>query len=376
MPPLRPQPTSKTRRSRTTSRRSPERIRAGQPARTFSFCTWNSASVRTPESRSSPSSLSVVSLSGCGSAGGASWAPPSCGCSSPAQRFACRRDTRVETAVAVPAPTAVRAIAGRSGIVFLPSREWLDGRCLELVERFEDCVDRDPAVRDDLCAAAPDRRDERSRPAVLVQQDRGLRAGLDRGTRFVVVVLAEQPGRGAVELDEVERTVGVDVGDREAGDGAVLALLDEDEVEHADDSAVGEADDLVEPFARGLLARRPLDDQVVDGADLEVVVAHSCLLCVAERLVPGGASRTTEAAASSNLGDCRAPAGSETSADGDESGFHRGGVARARARARGGGLPGGAQRPGLLRQLQGGQRARETPEPGAPEERQRDHPGA
>ena len=71
------------------------------PARILAFWASNSASVRTPAVFSSPSCLSCSSGSGAGSAaiGAGSWY---WACSSWDQRFACRRETRFETAVAVP----------------------------------------------------------------------------------------------------------------------------------------------------------------------------------------------------------------------------------------------------------------------------------
>ena len=94
-------------------------------ARIRAFCASNSASVRIPCDLSSARSLSWATVSlagavGAGAGGGAAY----CGCcwayccsSCCAQRFACRRDTRFETAVAVPAIAAVRAIPLRSGMV-------------------------------------------------------------------------------------------------------------------------------------------------------------------------------------------------------------------------------------------------------------------
>src|SRR5690348_1887316 len=66
----------------------------------------------------SASSFSWVTTSVCGAATGAGAGGGACCwycCSSCCdQRFACRRDTRLDTAVAVPATTAVRATPRRS----------------------------------------------------------------------------------------------------------------------------------------------------------------------------------------------------------------------------------------------------------------------
>jgi hypothetical protein len=91
------------------------------PARMRAFWAWNSASVRTPADFSSPSFCSSSSMllwlaaagwaaGGGGGGGGGGAAASCCGCSWADHRFACRRDTRFDTAVAVPATTAVRAI--------------------------------------------------------------------------------------------------------------------------------------------------------------------------------------------------------------------------------------------------------------------------
>src|SRR6185437_6430915 len=68
---------------------------------------------------------------------------------------------------------------------------------------------------------------------------------------------------------EVELPVPVDVRDREPSDRSVLALRHEREVEHTDDPEVRQPHDLVES-----LARRPLDDEVVDRPQLDLVLTH------------------------------------------------------------------------------------------------------
>src|SRR3954454_4062820 len=93
-----------------------------QELRIWLFSSSNSASSSTPESRSSASCRSCASLVLVSVRGGPCGAGPLCGagsayCGSGAasscwcdHRFAWRRDTLLDTAVAVPATTAVRAI--------------------------------------------------------------------------------------------------------------------------------------------------------------------------------------------------------------------------------------------------------------------------
>jgi hypothetical protein len=88
-----------------------------QESRIRAFCASNSASVSTPCSLSWASSLSwaivspmsVAGAAGAGAVGAGWYCGAACCCSCSAQRPAWRRDTRFDTAVAVPATTAVRA---------------------------------------------------------------------------------------------------------------------------------------------------------------------------------------------------------------------------------------------------------------------------
>src|SRR4029450_4438942 len=88
-------------------------LRLAHDARILAFCASNSASVRMPCAFRSARSFNCETVSvAVAGAGGAAWAY--CCSSCWAQRLACRRETRLETAVAVPATTAVRAIPRRS----------------------------------------------------------------------------------------------------------------------------------------------------------------------------------------------------------------------------------------------------------------------
>src|SRR3954453_3419648 len=226
---------------------------------------------------SSPSCLSCSMGSGAGAAaagGGAYWG--SGGCSSYScccQRLAWRRETRLLTAVAVPAIAAVRATPRSSpGMGLLSSVGGL-GR----FERREDGLDRETAAGDELAAGLPQRDRDRRGPAVLPQEHGGGRAGLQRRGSLLDVLVAEESAGGAVELAPATAAA-VDLADVQRRDGAVLALHQERDVEDPDDAAVDEVDDQRHRFT-GVLPARPLDHDVGDGAQqIELFHAHGCLL--------------------------------------------------------------------------------------------------
>ena len=78
------------------------------------------------------------------------------------------------------------------------------------------------------------------------------------------------PGSGALE-DHQLRHLATEVGDLQPGDGAVLGLGDEGEVEDPDQPAVDQVDQVGRHLAVGLAAR-PLDQQVVDRSHLIEVI--------------------------------------------------------------------------------------------------------
>src|SRR3954464_498550 len=142
------------------------------------FCCSNSSSVSTPALLSSPSCCSWASLSvmsdgaatGGGGGGGAycggacccSYCSCSyCCCSWSAHRPAWRRETRFDTAVAVPATTAVRATPrirpGMSSSLLRPGRG--RDRCLRLdgVERLQQQRRRNPRTGDEACSTPHER---------------------------------------------------------------------------------------------------------------------------------------------------------------------------------------------------------------------------
>src|SRR3954471_9023676 len=170
--------------------------------RILAFWAANSSSVRMPSALSWASSRSLAMGSSSGAAGGGAYCGSgaySCwgsGWSLYPQRVACRRDTRLLTAVAVPATTAVRATPRSSPGIWCSS--WSVGR-LDRVERGEDGLDLEPAAGDELAAGAPDRHRDGGRPAVLPHEQRGRGAGGERLGGLAHVVLADEPGRGALE---------------------------------------------------------------------------------------------------------------------------------------------------------------------------------
>ena len=124
-------------------------------------------------------------------------------------------------------------------------------------------------------SAAPQRGRERTGPDVLVDEDAGRVSGLEHRADLVHVVFADQTRRRALEDGEIELAVAVEVGDRDARNRSVGALLDEREVDDPDDAPVDQVDEVGEALAGQLVRVRELDDQIVDRAHLVDVVAHA-----------------------------------------------------------------------------------------------------
>src|SRR5215213_3867613 len=184
-------------------------IGIGQPS-SFAFCAANSSSVRTPWLCSAATSLSCSIGSGWGGGGGASYAGSAYVCcpyppgSSAPQRRAWRRLTRFETAVAVPATTAVRAIPRSSPGI---SRSFRSGGCdlggLDGVEGIDHVLCGYAVERDRLAAVAAHCRDERCCPAVLVDDHDRRAARLDCVRALLGVLISQQAGGCALEDREV-----------------------------------------------------------------------------------------------------------------------------------------------------------------------------
>src|SRR5215211_4803158 len=121
----------------------------------------------------------------CAYCSGGAWAA-SC---SP-HRFAWRRLTRFETAVAVPETTATRATPRKSPGMVLPP--WL-GRRFGGVERAHQLIHADALEGDRHAAIAVHRGDERRCPAVLVDDHDCGRAGLDRVRCLLDVGVVQKP---------------------------------------------------------------------------------------------------------------------------------------------------------------------------------------
>src|SRR3954453_9865926 len=160
--------------------------------------------------------------------------------------------------------TAVRAIP-RSNPGTVSSRSVVG---LGRFERREDGLDGNVAAGHELGARLAQRGGERGRPAVLPDEHGRGRPPLE-GLAGVLEVLVGQDAGGSA----LERPEGVVLADVERDDVAGLVLRDERDVEHADDAAVDEVDDVV-----GHAGRRhvlgPLEDHVVDRSHLGDVGRH------------------------------------------------------------------------------------------------------
>jgi hypothetical protein len=94
-------------------------------------------------------------------------------------------------------------------------------------------------------------------------------AGEGRGPK----VLGDEQGGGGAGLEGAGRLV--DVGDLQAGDGAVLGLGQEGEVEDPDQAAVGQVEEMRHRLS-GRLPSGPLDQHAIDRPHLsQVIVAQA-----------------------------------------------------------------------------------------------------
>src|SRR6478735_10426207 len=157
----------------------------------------------------------------CCCCGGGSWAY--CCCSWDAHLPACRRETRLDTAVAVPAMAAVRATPRmRPGMTCVPVLSRSDrGGGVGRLDSGQHGLDGNAAAGDQLPAALANRPGEGRGPDVLVDEDARRAARSARGARLVQVVLVEQSRRGPFEDRQVQLAVAVDVADVDRVDGPV-----------------------------------------------------------------------------------------------------------------------------------------------------------
>ena len=135
------------------------------------------------------------------------------------------------------------------------------------------------------CTRAPKGTDEGGGPGVLEDEDACRAVGLQDARRLGDVVVVQQTGREAREQGEVELSVTVEVGDRQGVDDTGGILGDEREVEDADDPAVVQVKQDREAFPGHLVAGE-LDDDVVDGSDLDLF-GHG-LVPSLRRVIGGG----------------------------------------------------------------------------------------
>src|SRR5215218_748998 len=240
------------------------------------FWAWNSASVRTPAALSSPSFCSASSMSpwlaaagwaGGGGGGGGGAAYSCCGSSWAAQRFACRRDTRFDTAVAVPATTAVRAIPRikpmSSAFLFALLDLSTDVGGFNRIQRGQHVVGRDASAGDHLGAGAPHGRDKRARPCVLVQDQPNGTAWLDELDGLAQIVVIEEAGFSTFEDGKVEQPVTVEIRDIGCREAPILLTLDASQVEYSDDPPIDQVDQNAETLASKFRLGK-FDGQVID----------------------------------------------------------------------------------------------------------------
>src|SRR5215213_11669852 len=247
-----------------------------QLASTLAFSDANSSSVNTPCSLRAASSLSCSTRSSAGAAGAAGGgAYCSCGASCAPHRSAWRRLTRFETAVAVPATTAVRAIPRSSPGMSKSFRSGGRGPGgLDGVERIDHVLCRYAVERDRLTAIAADRRDERRCPAVLVDDhDRGA-TGLDRVRALLGILISQEAGGCALEDGELADALVAEIRRVEARERPVLVLHHEHDVEHADDPAFDQVHEQGRGFAGHRCVRAVADHRDIDRANFHVGAFH------------------------------------------------------------------------------------------------------
>src|SRR5258705_67631 len=223
----------------------------------------------------SASCFSCETVSGAAAgAGGGAWAYCCCAycwSSCAAHRLPCRRDTRFDTAVAVPATTAVRATPRRSpgiGQLLLCASSAVGG-----VERRRDGFLWDVSGGDDLRAPSPQRLRERGRPPVLEDEDCGGRPRVDDRFGVRQVAAVEQSRGSALEDGKVELAVVIEIAQLDGADRAVRVARDEHEVEDADQATVDEVDEDRESFT-GHLVPGKLNDQIADRSHRIRLVRH------------------------------------------------------------------------------------------------------
>src|SRR3954453_22885792 len=131
----------------------------------------------------------------------------------------------------------------------LPTRARLSGMSVSFgvvlvvgFDRGDDRLDRDASVGDELSARAPCRGGERCRPQVLPDEDSGRASRLHGGREVCGVLPGQQLGQ--LGLDLLEWSEVRDVGELHRLPGVVLALGQDQYVDHADGAGIDERDEL------------------------------------------------------------------------------------------------------------------------------------
>ena len=169
-------------------------------------------------------------------------------------------------------------------------------------QRSGERLDRNSSARDELTAGMADRGGKRHGPGVLPDQHAGCGSGIDRRRNRLDVVLAQQHRELRLEVAQRSGLAWVELRQFDHLERPVVVLVQDHEVEHADDAAVdeiaqGRRDLAVEPRSR------KLDHDIVDGPELVDVVrirdGHASLPTAVDRpatfhsntcldLIPGG----------------------------------------------------------------------------------------
>src|SRR5687767_1345500 len=136
----------------------------------------------------------------------------------------------------------------------LPTRAALSGisvsfarRCLIGLDRGDDRLNRNPSIRDQLTARTPRRRREWRRPQVLPDEHSGNASRLHRSGEVHDVVLGQELRQ--LRLDRLQLTELADAGKLHRLDGTVLALGENQDVDHADRPGVDQREQLFRHLA-------------------------------------------------------------------------------------------------------------------------------
>src|SRR3954451_18899297 len=131
----------------------------------------------------------------------------------------------------------------------------------------DDCLDGDPAAGLQLAAGMADCRSERGGPEVLVDEDSPDAPRFHVSAEAKDVLFGQRLGQ--LRLDPAQLAELLDVRQLLDHDRSVVALAEDEQVHHADDAVVVQAQQLGHGLAAEvLLSGREFDDQVVDRSQL------------------------------------------------------------------------------------------------------------